>query len=230
MPPHRGSLKQHTPSPGEEDAYTRLPVPGLPGVYFRDMAFPLPQGRLRVLSASSVDVLSVAEPGSIPYWAIAWPAGLGLARFLAAQPLAGKRVLEIGCGVAVSGLGAALAGADVLVTDNEPPALRLALMNARRNHLSLRAAAADWRAWPLRERFDVVVGSDVTYEPAACEALLAVLEASLRPEGEALLTDPGRLTTCAFQQHAQAAGWSWKTEPLGREGNQAVFLHRVRRR
>jgi predicted nicotinamide N-methyase len=206
-----------------------MQVPGLPGVFFRDLELSMAGRRLSILSASAVDVLSAAAPGDIPYWPVAWPAGLGLARYLADQDLAGLRVLEVGCGVGVSGLGAALAGGSVVVTDNQPPALRVAMMNARRNGLPLRAAVADWRAWPFRGVFDRIVGSDVTYEPAAFDALLSVLHASLAPGGEALLTDPGRLMTSAFQQRALEAGWTWEMAALPREGPQPVFLYRMRR-
>lgn len=213
----------------DEGAYTRMQVPGLPGVFFRDLPFALPDRTLSVYGASAVDVLSARTQGEIPYWPVAWPAGLGLARYLAGRPLKNQRVIELGSGVGISGLGAAAAGAEVLVTDNQPPALRLAMMNARRNRISLRAAAADWRAWPIRARFDLVIGSDVTYEPAAFESLLAVLDQCVHHESEVLLTDPGRLMTSAFQQQAVMRGWRWETTPLPREGTQAVFLHRLTR-
>lgn len=213
----------------EEDGYTRMQVPGLPGVFFRDLRLEMGGRPLSIYTASSIDVLAFRGRGPIPYWPVAWPAGLGLARYLAEQDLAGRRVLELGSGVGISGLGAATAGADVVVTDNQPPALRLARMNARRNDVPLRAAAADWRAWPFQERFDLLVGSDVTYEPAAFEALLQVLDLALKPGGEVLLSDPGRLMTTVFQQKAIAEGWSWEMTPLPRIGTQPVFLYRLQR-
>ena len=103
------------------------------------------------------------------------------------------------------------------------------MMNARRNGISLRAAVADWRAWPVRGRFGRIVGSDVTYEPAAFEALLGVLVQALRPGGEVLLTDPGRVMTGTFQKRAIESGWRWEMEHLPHEGRQAVFLYRLRR-
>ena len=212
----------------EREGYTRMQVPGLPGVFFRDLPLTLGSRTLSIYGASAVDVLT-ARREDLPYWAVAWPAGLGLARYLAELDLAGASVLEVGSGVGISGLGAAVGGADVLVTDNQAPALRLAMMNARRNRIPLRAAAADWRAWPLQARFDCVIGSDVTYEPVAFDALLQVLDLTLRPGGEVLLSDPGRLMTTAFQQKAIAGGWSWETTALPHEGPQPVFLHRLRR-
>lgn len=212
-----------------DESYTRMQVPGLPGVLFRDQKLELGDRSLALFSASAVDLLSAKTSGELPYWCVAWPAGLGLARYLSRRYLAGTRVLEVGSGIGVAGLGAALAGGDVLLTDNVPAALRLAAMNARRNRLQVRVAAADWRAWPVRERFDLVIGSDVTYEPAAFDALLDVLDQTVRPGGEVLLTDPGRLMTDAFQKRSQELGWMWDTEALPHEGLQAVFLHHLRR-
>lgn len=206
-----------------------MQVPGLPGVFFRDLPLTLGERTLSIYGASAVDVLGYRGRGPIPYWPVAWPAGLGLARHLASLDLTGQRVLEVGSGVAISGLGAAIAGGDVVVTDNQAPALRLARMNARRNEVSLRAAAADWRAWPFRERFDLVVGSDVTYEPVAFDALLEVLDAALVNGGQVLLSDPGRLMTAVFQQKATAGGWSWEMTPLPHGGTQPVFLYTLRR-
>lgn len=206
-----------------------MQVPGMPGVFFRDLPVTFGPRTLSIYGASAVDVLAFRGRGPIPYWPVAWAAGLGLARHLGGLDLAGRRVLEVGCGVGISGLGAAVAGAEVVVTDNQTPALRLARMNARRNNVALRAAAADWRAWPFRERFDLVVGSDVTYEPAAFDALLAVLDLAVTPGGEVQLSDPGRLTTTVFQQKAIAGGWLWQMTSLPREGTQPVFLYRLRR-
>lgn len=215
--------------PFKKDAtYTRMQVPGHPGTFFRDQVLDLGERKLSLFSASAVDVLSTPA-ADLPYWCVAWPAGLGLARYLSRRYMAGTSVLELGSGIGVSGLGAALAGADVVLTDNIPAALRLAAMNARRNKLSVRCVAADWRAWPLQACFDLVIGSDVTYEAAAFPAFLDVLTRTLAPGGTVLLTDPGRLTSTAFQQAATEAGWWWQSDPLPREGTQAVFLYTLRR-
>ena len=46
----------------------------------------------------------------LPYWAELWPSGLALARHLASLPLRGRAVLELGCGLALPSLAAALGG------------------------------------------------------------------------------------------------------------------------
>ncbi len=56
---------------------------------------------------------------------------------LCLAPLAGKRVIDYGCGSGILALAAARLGArDVLATDIDPQALQATAENARRNHLS----------------------------------------------------------------------------------------------
>ena len=74
---------------------------------------------------SLIDESRFEEDEFLPYWAELWPSGIALARYVAALDLAGSRVLELGCGLALPSFAAALAGADVLATDWAPEALEL---------------------------------------------------------------------------------------------------------
>ena len=56
--------------------------------------------------------------------------------------------------------------------------------------------------------FDLVVAADVLYEERNAGPLLALLEATVTPDGEALIADPGRRHAAAFFDGARAAGWS----------------------
>src|SRR5262245_14598570 len=59
----------------------------------------------------------------LPYWAELWPSALALARMVAARALRRARVLELGCGLGLPSLAAALAGGRVLATDWSPDAV-----------------------------------------------------------------------------------------------------------
>jgi predicted nicotinamide N-methyase len=75
----------------------------------------------------------------LPYWAELWPSGVALAAHVARRDLHGLRVLELGAGLGLPSLAAALRGADVLATDWAEDAVALLRANAARNHVALRA-------------------------------------------------------------------------------------------
>ena len=80
----------------------------------------------------------------LPYWAELWPSGVALARRVAVRSLRGARVLELGCGLGLPSLAAALAGGRVLATDWSPEAIELLEENAARNGAALETALVDW--------------------------------------------------------------------------------------
>src|SRR3954449_3718886 len=89
----------------------------------------------------------------LPYWADLWPSAELLARTVIGRALRGARVLELGCGLGLPSVAAALAGGRVLATDWAPDAIAAVELNARRNDLALEALTVDWRhPQPLVER------------------------------------------------------------------------------
>ena len=145
----------------------------------------------------------------MPYWAELWPSGLALADYVATLDLAGRRVLELGCGLALPSFAAALGGADVLATDWAPDALSLVAANAERNRLRIVTALLDWQApSPSLSGFDVVLAADVLYEERNAVPLLALLAAATSAQGTVLLADPGRRHAATFFERAAANGWS----------------------
>src|SRR5437764_15109328 len=52
----------------------------------------------------------------MPYWAELWPSGVALARVVGERDLTGKSVLELGAGLGLPPLAAALRGAAALAT------------------------------------------------------------------------------------------------------------------
>ena len=64
-----------------------------------------------------------ADQAYPPYWAEVWESGVELAHAVSARPWTGASVLELGCGLGLPSLAAALAGARVLATDRAADAL-----------------------------------------------------------------------------------------------------------
>jgi predicted nicotinamide N-methyase len=166
----------------------------------------------------------------IPFWSTIWESALALTQWIAAErDWSGRSVLEIGCGTGVVGLAAALCGADVLQTDGSPAAVALARCNAAENGLeNVRSAVADWRTWPFRRRWPVLLASDVAYERVVHPALLGVLNAALASGGAAYFADPARRMSLDFFALAARSGWSVTRMPLPSDGL-PVFLYILRR-
>ncbi|MGX6448444.1 class I SAM-dependent methyltransferase [Patulibacter sp. S7RM1-6] len=166
----------------------------------------------------------------LPYWAELWPSAPVLAARLAERgDLAGLRILELGCGLALPSLLAAARGADVTATDWAPDALELLRRNAARNAVTLAIRPLDWFAdapepdgpWPL------VIAADVLYEARNAGPLLRALERTVAPGGEAWVADPGRRPAEGFWALARQ-GWEVDAQPR-RDGERAT-VHVLRRR
>ena len=128
----------------------------------------------------------------MPYWAVLWRSGVALAREVAEADLAGRRVVELGCGLGVPSLAAARGGADVLATDADEEALELLERNARENGLGVATAQVEWETpgdLVARAPFDLVLAADVLYERTSVSLLASLLP---RLAGEVWLADPGR--------------------------------------
>jgi predicted nicotinamide N-methyase len=164
---------------------------------------------------SLIDEKRFGEDEFLPYWAELWPSGLALAHYAATRDLAGLRVLELGCGLALPSFAAALTGADVVATDWAPEALSLAARNAETNGLRLSTALVDWHAPPPPgiSAFDVVLAADVLYEERNAVPLLRLLAAAISDRGTVLVADPGRRHATAFFERACADGWSIERVP-----------------
>jgi len=117
-------------------------------------------------------------------------------------------VLELGCGLGLPSLAAALRGAHVLATDWADDAIELLRRNAARNGVSLRVGQVRWsepapllRAAP----WDLVLGADLLYEARNAEQLGALLP---RLGAEVVLAEPGRPYAQEFLErfHAEDLG------------------------
>lgn len=139
------------------------------------------------------------EDERIPYWAELWPSAIALARFVARERLAapGVAVTEIGCGLGLCGITAAILGAQVVLSDYLPDALDFARANWALNathaeRVEPRFVQMDWREPDASCSADLVLASDVAYEQRALEWLAGALRVLVRPNGRALIAEPSR--------------------------------------
>jgi predicted nicotinamide N-methyase len=189
----------------------------------------LPRAELRVMrprdSEDLLDEEAFEHEEFLPYWAELWPSGVTLARDVSARALRGARTLELGCGLALPSIAAALSGGRVLATDWSQAAIELAIDNAERSGAQLETLVCDWsRPEPLLERgpWDLVLAADVLYERRNIPLLLDLLPRLIGPRGEILLADPGRAPAEAFLEEADRV-LDRRTTEHGR-----VSIHRMR--
>ena len=146
---------------------------------------------------------------AFPYGLLLWDAAVVLADTLADMgSLDGRRVLELGAGVGLTGLAARHLKGSVVQSDHAPEALELARRNALLNGIGgITQLLADWTQWDVQGPFDLIVGSDILYDGSAHAPIAHVLAANLTYGGVALLTDPGRTATPLFVRDMRQAGW-----------------------
>lgn len=98
------------------------------------------------------------------YWSFCWASGQVLAQFLLEDParVAGRHVLDFGCGSGVVAIAAAAAGAErVIACDIDPIALEASEANAALNGVVLEYAA-DFDA--VEGKLDLIIVADVLYD------------------------------------------------------------------
>ncbi len=176
-----------------------------------------------------IDERAFADDEFLPYWAELWPSGVGLARAIADRAWAGAPIVELGCGLGLPSVTAALGGARVLATDWSADALGAVQRAADDNGAMLQTLRVDWAAPDellARGPFRAVLAADVLYEARNIDPLVALIPRLLAPRGELWLADPRRATAEAFLDATAAAGWERHTT-VARD-LPTVSIHRMR--
>jgi predicted nicotinamide N-methyase len=167
----------------------------------------------------------------LPYWAELWTSAVALADDVARRSLRGASVVELGCGLGLPSIAAALAGGRVLATDWSPDAVRVTAANAAQNEVDLETAQVAWAvpdAIVERAPWAYVIASDVLYEPRNVGLLLELLPRLVDRKGRVLIADPGRRPAAEFVARAAAGRWHVRTTRSGRSPR--VSMHRLRLR
>ncbi|SJZ64433.1 class I SAM-dependent methyltransferase [Sediminibacterium ginsengisoli] len=138
---------------------------------------------------------------AFPYWARLWPSAYALSRFIVEnnEYVAGKRVLELAAGVGLPSMVAALSASEVCCSDYLPEAVELMQRSTQLNRFNnVRCELLNWHHLPETTRADVLLLSDINYDPAEFEVLYGVLAKFLNNGTPILLTTPQRLMARPF--------------------------------
>ena len=168
-----------------------------------------------------------ADEAYPPYWAEVWPSGVELAHAVSERAWPDTAVLELGCGLGLPSIAAALGGARVLATDRSPDALAFTAANAERNGVVVETAVCSWAdARPLLDRapWGLVLAADVLYGQRNVDELLDLLPRLVDDDGEVWVADPQRPLTPAFLAAARSA---WRSVDTVATRQREVDLHRL---
>jgi predicted nicotinamide N-methyase len=195
---------------------------------------PLPVGEVALTRPRDAEALLSEEQFEheefLPYWAELWSSGVALAHEIARRSLRGAPVLELGCGLGLPSIAAALAGGRVLATDWSPQAVTAAEENARRNGIELETAVVAWGAPDAiveRAPWRYVLASDVLYERRNVDLLLELLPRLVDETGEVLIADPARGPAERFLEAVSA---TWHLRSTGSPRAARTRIHRLRLR
>ncbi len=165
-----------------------------------------------------------------PYWALIWTGAQSLARYVEASvECTDRTVLDLGCGLGLTGIVASLKGGRVTFADLEPQALAFARVNAALNGCGgYRTQQLDFRYDTLDGRFSLILGAEIVYDRPLFPALIDFLLRHLSVDGTALLADAHRTNTDGFYRQLDARGMVWtRTAVQEREDNLPLTVHLV---
>jgi predicted nicotinamide N-methyase len=150
---------------------------------------------------------------AFPLFGIVWASSEVLSRLMLGYDLTNKRVLEIGCGMALASHVMNAGGVDITAMDIHPVTEELITSNAILNDAPkipfLNASWGDDTS--VLGEFDLIVGSDVLYEPKHIKTLATFLDRHARSSSEVLIVDPDRGQLEGFQADMAAAGFTCET-------------------
>lgn len=140
------------------------------------------------------------DPASL-YWAKVWPASIGLCIFLQnnLQYIKDKNVLELAAGPGLPGIYSAVFSRQVCISDIEPQAVELVRLSATHNQLqNVSCRTIDWNDLSDVPLPEILLLSDINYEPSQFEQLLLVIHYFLGNQCTIILSTPQRLMAKDF--------------------------------
>lgn len=160
-----------------------------------------------------------------PLFGVLWDSGKVLALVMEEYKVEGKRILEIGCGMALSSLLLNSRHADITATDYHPEAGGFLLDNVRLNQgRNIPFLRTDWET--ITDGlgvFDMLIGADLLYEHSHIELLSQFIERHAKPRCEVVLVDPGRGNHAAFSKRMVKLGYVHSQELVSKTQIKLVF-------
>ncbi len=138
-----------------------------------------------------------------PFWAKLWPSSIALVNVLENNPdwIKDKQVLELGAGIGLPSLMLAGLAKSIQVSDYADEAVELLQKNiAHLNLMNVQALQLDWNHLTISIQPDVLILSDVNYDPSQFDTLIQLITNMLLDGCTVLLSTPQRIMASPFVQ------------------------------
>ncbi|MDD5271325.1 MAG: SAM-dependent methyltransferase [Methylovulum sp.] len=147
-----------------------------------------------------------------------WPSARILAQAMHTFELTGKRILEIGAGLALASLVVHRRAGDMTVSDWHPLSQSFLKENLRLNKLApIKYQTGNWAGQnPTLGQFDLIIGSDVLYERQQPGQLAAFIHRHCAPAAEIIIVDPDRGNRVGFCRAMAALGYGFTSKTADR--------------
>ncbi len=138
---------------------------------------------------------------AFPFWAKLWPSSKAMTTFLQSEIslIQSKRVLEIGSGIGLPSFSIATHVSELIISDYSSDAVEL--INRNITHLSLPHAKSmriDWNALPEGIYADIILLSDINYDPVEFDPLLQMIQRFMGDGSTVIIATPQRIMTNPF--------------------------------
>ena len=210
--------------PGYQIKQENVPITGVADLFIRSLL-----DRQQFSDPLGAALRQGISSATWPLFGLLWPSGAQLAARMALRPvLAGERILELGCGLALPSLVGHRRGADITASDCHPLTRgflqanlvlnQLLPMKYRHGHWSQPGSLKQEDGAPaidmVRGRFDLIIGSDLLYERDHAALLAGFIAHHANPAAQVLIADPGRGYVSPFSALMLAQGYVRTAQPM----------------
>jgi predicted nicotinamide N-methyase len=175
---------------------------------------------LRDLQQCPDDLVEASDQGvssaTWPLFGVLWQSEELLSGLMVTQDIKNIRILEVGCGTALASIVLRRRGADITATDYNPDAQAFLTRNTSLNELApILCVCTNWHdSNESLGRFDLIIGSDLLYDPHNVKPLVNFLKTHANPNCGMVIVDPRRGLTGPFIRQVQKLGFSVQVEQL----------------
>lgn len=145
-----------------------------------------------------------------PMFGVIWPSAKVLAHIMLDYKIEGKRILEVGCGIALASLVLNHRLADITATDVHPEVKSFLGLNVELNNgEKIPFVRTGWKDDDNKlGNFDLIIGSDLLYEGDHVHALSRFINLHARQRCDVVIVDPGRGHHAKFSKKMVGMGYT----------------------